>query len=447
MTHLSLWRSSVTRIVAVLGVVLAAIMFSPGTASAHASLIGSEPSYGSTMAAAPATVRLVFDNPVEPGLVKVRLKDDAGVEIGKATLVGERVPSASIEFTLPAHTTGSFRISWVTFAFDGHVVSGTIPYTIDPSYVAPSTDTSGAAPTNGAPSDGTAISGNTNKTIDIVEIQARFFFYIAMAALFGALGWILLLRSTSNGEAAVDNDVVGATQLLQRHATTTILISSMAAAVIALLRGGIVAWRLLDAGYDSNSLLRMLYEGNIGGYALAGGLLIGIWFSSQNWIKLALGAAACALTAALGHAGSAAGSGINTLLMAAHLTLSLAWAGMVCQLAYVASDKSFTTVENRWLELRPALDRLGKYLLVGFAVIGISGARAAVVYSDGIPSGRWGATLAVKLAVVAGVCGIGLYHYLRGRQGKGLGTWTLVCEAGLLVIVLTTAAVLSTTNV
>jgi putative copper export protein len=80
-------------------------------------------------------------------------------------------------------------------------------------------------------------------------------------------------------------------------------------------------------------------------------------------------------------------------------------------------------------------------------VIGISGARAAVVYSDGIPSGRWGATLAVKLAVVAGVCGIGLYHYLRGRQGKGLGTWTLVCEAGLLVIVLTTAAVLSTTSV
>jgi methionine-rich copper-binding protein CopC len=446
MSHPRRRRSTVSRLLAVLAAVFAALALSPGNASAHASLIGSEPSYGSTMAAAPATLRLVFDNPVEPGLVKVRLKTDAGVEIGKGTLVGERVPSASIEFTLPAHTTGSFRISWVTFAFDGHIVSGTIPYTVDPEYTpTPADSESGVSPgmENPAASVG---SGSSNRVIDIVEIQARFFFYIAMAALFGALGWVLLLRSTDNNP--LDPDAApGAIQLLQRHASTTVLVASMSAAVLALLRGGLVAWRILDAGYAGDVLVRMLYEGGIGGYVLAAGLLIGIWFTNQNWAKAALAVAASSLTVALGHAGSAAGSGVNTLTMAAHLTLSLAWAGMVCQLAYVASDKSFTSIEQRWSELRPALDRLGKYLLAGFAVIAISGMRAAVVYSDGMPSGRWGATLAVKLVAVAGVCGIGLYHYLRGRRGKGLHGWTVVCEAGLMVLVLTTAAVLSTTGI
>ena len=42
-------------------------------ASAHATLVSSEPAAGSTVASIPARMRLVFSEPVEPGMAKVSL--------------------------------------------------------------------------------------------------------------------------------------------------------------------------------------------------------------------------------------------------------------------------------------------------------------------------------------------------------------------------------------
>lgn len=408
-----------------------AIVLSPASpASAHASLVGSDPSYGSTVTVAPTTVKLLFDNLVEPGLVKVRLKNEAGEEIGKGELVGERTPRADVEFTLPAHDVGSFSISWVSFAFDGHVVSGTVPYTVDPNATAATLNQDAVAPPEGSGS------GSTNRVIDIVEIQLRFLSYVAMAALFGALLWAALLRARDGA----------AIEIMAKASAGAIFPAAMAASALAILRGAVGAWRLVDGGYEPSALVRLLWDGQLGGYLLAAALFAAVWDGTNRTRQFAFGAAGAALTAALGHAASAPAPGIGSMLMAAHLVVAATWVGSVSLLAYVSTDKAFGAIETRWAELRPALNRLGALLWMGVGVLAITGLRAAAVYGDGLPDGRWGITLAGKLVLVVAGGGIGLTHYVAGRSGRALRPATLVAEATLLVLATTAAAVLSVTT-
>jgi copper transport protein len=414
----------------VLAAVAVFVAVPAGTASAHASLIGSEPSYAATMQTPPVSVRLLFDNLVEPGLVKVRLKDDAGVEVGKAVLIGERTPRADVSFTLPAHGDGKWVIYWTSFAFDGHVVSGTVPYTVDPNGTA-GTGTITDVPV--APTD----TGSTNRIIDIVDIQLRFMTYIALAALAGALLWWQLLRRATGSGAAV----------VLRIANRVAVPAAWVAAGIALARGGVATWRLLDGGATPRDLLPLLWNGQLGGYILAAVALVlaAVW---RGGLRSALAAASgAALLAGLGHSAAAAAPGIGSILMAGHLVSAAIWVGFVGVLAYAVTDRGFHDAEDRWSSLTDALRSGGQILIACTAVLAVTGMRAAAVYGDGLPDGRWGLTLAAKLVLVAGAAAIGGWHHLTHRRGRHLRTSTLIIEATALVLVLTVAAVLSVTPI
>lgn len=452
-------QTLVTALIVAGGVVLGA-----GQANAHASLIGSTPVYGSTVVAAPTTVLLQFDNLVEPGLVKVRLKDGNDVEVGKGTLVGDRSPRASVDFALPAHGEGKYLITWVSFAFDGHIVSGTIPYTVDPNATA-----SSAAPTPASDQGTTGdLGGSANRIIDIVEIQLRFLQYLSLAALIGGALWLLCAR-----QSGVSSDLVRET------ARTFALGGGYGAAAFALARVGTGAWRFVDGGYDAATILDRVVDGQLGAGIVAAGLFsvaavaagrvsLGITASTDSSENvndvgvvatgrpaglgqvsaiLVLGAVGSMLTAAVGHGTTAPVPGVNAILMGMHLIAAAAWVGGVVVLAYVASEKRFSANNERWAELRGALRYVSQIFLVCAPLLYFTGARAAYVYSDGIPDGRWGVTLAAKVALVAGGSAVGLFHYLRGRDGRGMRGATLGVEAALLVLTLTAAAVLSVTTI
>jgi len=428
-------RRGVWRAAAGLMVLVGSILAGAGEARAHASLIASVPAYGSTLTEAPKTVQLQFDNPIEPGLVKVRLKvASTEVELGKGVLVGDRTPRAAVEFTLPEHEPGEYYISWITYAFDGHVVSGTIPYTFDPNGVAQ--ESAGESETTGT---AVADPGSSNRIIDIVEIQLRFLNYLGLAAFFGGVVWMLVLRREGEGAG-----------VLLDTARKAVAGGALAAAFFAIARGGTAVWRMLDGGFAIGEAVPQLLDGQIGGYILAGVLFavagsLGHRATGQTTLWVAATASSCAamLTAGLGHAAGKTAPGIGAVLMGAHLTAAALWVGSVGLLAYVATESRFKSVETRWSELRSGLDQLGKILITAFVVLAVSGMRAAYVYADGVPGGTWGMTLGAKLVLVAGAGGIGLVHYLRGKRGAGLSGKTLAIEATLLVLTLTAAAVLS----
>jgi copper transport protein len=113
------------RLIACLAVLLSVLCAATG-ASAHASLVSTEPSDGSMMAEAPKTVRLRFNEPVRPAAVKLidgegRVRDDALVSAHDDT----------IEIKLPDNLArGAQFISYRVFSADGHPVGGSLTFSL-----------------------------------------------------------------------------------------------------------------------------------------------------------------------------------------------------------------------------------------------------------------------------------------------------------------------------
>jgi copper transport protein len=115
---------------------LLACLAQPPPALAHASLVGSEPPDGVTLADAPATLRLSFNEPVSP--LVVRLIGPAG-ELLPATVKAE---NSAITIAPPGLRRGSYVLSWRVISADGHPVGGAVLFAVG----APSASPAGAAP-------------------------------------------------------------------------------------------------------------------------------------------------------------------------------------------------------------------------------------------------------------------------------------------------------------
>jgi copper transport protein len=104
-------------------------------ASAHATLVSSEPAAGSTVASMPARLRLVFSEPVEPGMAKVSLVVAGGRTLSLAASgdphdVHAILAEAGDAATLPP---GEVRLMWHVVSADGHPVGGTFLFFVGTS--------------------------------------------------------------------------------------------------------------------------------------------------------------------------------------------------------------------------------------------------------------------------------------------------------------------------
>ncbi len=139
-------RASVRLAVVALLAVLAAIGLA-GPASAHNVLISSDPADGATLQAAPGTVRLTFDQPVQDfqPVVTVLGQDGQRYEAGAPQVDSTEVTAAV--GTLPG--AGDYTIAYRVVSADGHPVQGEIKFRLDTpasAGAAPSSTTgSGAA--------------------------------------------------------------------------------------------------------------------------------------------------------------------------------------------------------------------------------------------------------------------------------------------------------------
>jgi copper transport protein len=113
------------RLIAGLATLLSVLCFSTA-ASAHASLVSTEPRDGSVVAAAPKTVELRFNEAVTPAVIT--LIDAAGRERGDASV---RAGGETIEIALPEKLPqGTQVISYRVISADGHPVGGSMVFSI-----------------------------------------------------------------------------------------------------------------------------------------------------------------------------------------------------------------------------------------------------------------------------------------------------------------------------
>jgi copper transport protein len=111
--------------------VVLGLLTGTGSASAHASLIATDPGQGAVVATRPATVSLTFSESVTaaPGGVRVFGPDGAEVDDGHAVHLGN---AATVSVGLVANQSlqGTYTVSWRVTSADSHPVAGAFTFSV-----------------------------------------------------------------------------------------------------------------------------------------------------------------------------------------------------------------------------------------------------------------------------------------------------------------------------
>jgi copper transport protein len=110
------------------GIVILSFMMVGGTtdASAHASLISSDPMDGAVVPAAPPRVTLIFNEPVVPLVIRL-IHPDAAIAVLKRFTAHGAVLKVE---TTGLSARGTYALSWRVVSEDGHPVAGTLFFSV-----------------------------------------------------------------------------------------------------------------------------------------------------------------------------------------------------------------------------------------------------------------------------------------------------------------------------
>lgn len=121
--------------------VTACLLGLAGPASAHNTLVDSDPKDGTSTATGPATITLTFDQPVQAtasvNSVVVVGPDGGHWESGDVSVDSTRVTAA----VNPLGPAGDYRIGYRILSNDGHPVTGQLEFTLTAPGAGPSTGT------------------------------------------------------------------------------------------------------------------------------------------------------------------------------------------------------------------------------------------------------------------------------------------------------------------
>jgi copper transport protein len=105
-------------------------------AGAHASLIKSEPADGAVVAQAPVTLRLTFNEPVAPLVLRLIGPGSESIALGEAVAEDKTITIAAAR----ALQRGTHVLSWRVVSADGHPVAGSLIFSIGAPSAPPTAD-------------------------------------------------------------------------------------------------------------------------------------------------------------------------------------------------------------------------------------------------------------------------------------------------------------------
>lgn len=188
-----------TSFVLVLLATVAAVFALPaGSASAHNTLISSDPADGAIIAAAPVQITWIFDNPVPLDTMTVTLIDATGA---RSDLAGSRHGASGeteVITPLPALASGAVSLRWRLVGADGHPITGRVDFTVEtavavtssaPETTQPTANTSVPPSTSSAANPPPSVDDgdDTLSTPSFVRWLLRYGSYMAIMAVVGIL--------------------------------------------------------------------------------------------------------------------------------------------------------------------------------------------------------------------------------------------------------------------
>ncbi len=413
-------------------------------ASAHADLVRSEPPDNSTVATAPAAIKIWFSEPVAAAFSSARVIDDRGQPL---PLKGVHIDSGDPTLMVlepPAMPDGVYTVSWqAASASDGHLDRGSFVFRVG---VGPAAGTVGMG-TSGDPA---------NPPVSIPEAVLRWLGYFGLLAMVGAAGMPRLVLGPAAGIAPASRlDGIGEGELgaFFRRASRRIFLLGALAAAFAFVTGLLyLAWQTYSlagsspggAG-DAGAVLVQVLFATPWGYAwlarqaltAAAGLVflrLGRVESSRRgwqWLTWALvGAvlAALAAQAAASHAAGGRSPALPLLVDWLHLIFAGLWVGGLFSLLVGIlpilgrGGPDFKSVA------RLAWGRFGPLAAVSVGMLAATGFYSAgqrVISADALILTGYGQALMVKagLVLAAGLVGLANSLSLHPRLSRRLARW------------------------
>jgi copper transport protein len=396
----------------------------PAAASAHATLVKTEPVYGKRVERSPSLVRLYFDESVDVLPNAVRVYDAKGRLLSGQVLAssGKRIIDAPVS-RLPR---GGYTVRWRAVSADGHVVSGV--FTFGVRMRAPLvTEAFGAG-------------GPTTS-----EHLVRWLYFLALALLAGGLGfWVLIVRGPL-GQAAQRRFYqllgVGVVGVLESGSSPSCCARGCAPTLQNFLYGDLSPLAKTRFGYAFVAMTL--------GYALVAALVFLAWLSDRDWLLwpaflLALGfASGLSLS---GHSAADAGSSsLSELADWLHLSAAALWVGGLVQLAFVIWPLEPGLRRRAFLRF----SRLATVLIVVLLGAGTYLSVLRLPHLADLWNERYGQVLLVKLGLVSLALAWGAAHHflVRPKLERGAPLFaglprSLMGESAVGMAILLAAAVL-----
>lgn len=350
----------------------------PAAASAHANLVRTAPAAGSSLAHAPAAVRVVFDEDVRVGPGVAAVRNGGGSVLGGAP----RVEGATLVVPLRRGLAdGDYSVRWSIVSDDGHLESGVLAFAVG---------------VGGAPPSSVLAAEATGPAPGVVA--ARWLFLAGVLGAVGiALHALLVLRRLEGEEG-------------ER---------------VALALGAAAALVAIGAGEEAHRVGLATRYGEVLGAGFAAALAVALLAGTATLerrvlrpaLVLALGLAA--VPSLSGHALDPGLPRANVAVDVVHVAAASAWAGALLGLVLVPGERR-----------RAVLLAAG-----GLALAAITGAVRAgfeLLSASQLWETSYGRTLLVKagIALAAVVAGLLLRARLRRRAAV-----ELVLVTGVVVAV------------
>jgi copper transport protein len=348
-------------------------------AAAHARLLGSDPSSGSTLAEAPSRIELRFDDPVEVDLGGVTLTTADRTDIGLDAPT-QGIDRTRVEVALPSLDDGTYIALWRVVSEDGHPLQGAITFSVGTRR--PVVDDQLVADLLSA--------GTGSTVVEVAAGVARAVGYGGLLAVVGIVAVALWAWPAGLEERRV-----------RRLATAAWAAATGGAAAQFMLQGPVALGTGLGDALSPS--LWTDVASTVTGRALLGRVLVlgAVWLALARprpvpWAVLS--GLALAVTAAAGHAAGGGGQTIVPILVAsAHLAVGAWWLGGLALLVLVAlphaDDSSLVRLVRRFSPVA-----LGAVI-----VLAATGTVQAVRQSgsiDALASTTYGQLLGTKVVLV-----------------------------------------------
>ena len=371
----------------------------PHAASAHSTLISSQPLPGQRLSSAPGVVVLNFSEPINTQLSRADVVTPSGQTFSAASLSAEE-----IEVPISGNELGLYRVDWTTVsAVDGHVLRGTFVFGV------------GVSPTGTGEANSAAL-----QLPDLLLALAR---AVEFGALMLAIG-LLLLRLLASFRPRlhwVRGPLVGAVAVALVSGVAVVAGES-ASAVGGLGPAGIADY-LVGGEPGFARVLRLGFE--VAALILA---LLGV-----RGVTILLLAAIAALAAA-GHAAALRPAGPAIAIDAIHLASAGLWAGGILALVAVRAPSGWRSPEARVL-----LERFTAVALVAFSLTALTGLLQAVEELSSpldLLHSTYGNVLAFKVLAIGAMLPLSLLAWRRLQPRPRL-------EAAIVLIVVSASGLLA----